>query len=77
MRSATGEHRLHWEKKSKTSKYMEVLIFQVRQSNETAEICMGREVRIVRRAFVFSLKHARIPGPAEDMIAGNSSSGVP
>lgn len=52
MRSATGEHRLHWEKKSKTSKYMEVLIFQV-QSNETAEICMGREVRIVRWAFVF------------------------
>lgn len=77
MRSATGEQRSHWEKKSKTSKYMEVLFFQDSQNNEIAKTCKRREVRVVRQAFVFSLKHAGVPRPGKDTTAGNSSSGVP
>ena len=37
MRSATGEHRSHQEKKSKASNYKEVLFLQVSQSNKTAK----------------------------------------
>ena len=77
MRSATGEQRSHWEKKSKTSKYMRFCFFQVSQNNETAKTCMRREVRIVRQAFIFSLKHAGVPRPGKDTIASNSSSVVP
>lgn len=73
MRSATGEHRSHQEKKSKASKYKEVLFLQVSQSNETAKTCMRKEVRIVRWAIIFSLKHAGVPRPAKGMIAGHSS----